>query len=168
MDGVHLFTQAEKYVEYRRRHLFLTVGLLPLITVSFLMTWLTGRAGSYLGIGPTQVVLAIPLVLAGQFLLLATTVKRCVRAILRLTPEQLVIESGTAARRFRLDSLRQLTIHCDSGNAVVRVVLKFEKARVSLEGYLGMDTLRDMLVRYAGTDPKGVVRMRDAGLEKAR
>lgn len=168
MDGVHLFTQDEKYIEYRRRHLFLTAGLLPLITVSFLMTWLAGRAGSYLGMGPTQVILAIPLVLAGQFLLLATTMKRRVRAILRLTPEQLVIERGTENRRFRLDLLRQLTVHRDNGNTVVRLVLKFEKARVSLEGYLGMDTLRDLLVRYAGADPKGVFRVRDAGFEKAR
>jgi hypothetical protein len=161
MDGVHLFTQDEKYLERKRKRLFLAIGLLPLLFVSVLMTWSGGRSGRHLGIGPAQVMLLIPVVLAFQFLVVSIQGRLAHRTVLRLSPEALVMETGDIRRRYLLEMLKELVVTRNAEKSVVCLSLRFAGERIRLEGYLGMDTLRDLLVRYAGTVPQSLLRVRD-------
>ena len=161
MDGVHLFTQDEKYLAARNKRLFLAVGLLPLLFASVLITWSGGSAGKVLGIGPSQMMLLLPVVVAFQFLVLAIRRRVQIRTILRLTPEAISIETGHESRRFQLDTLREIKVVRDQDKKVHRLSLQFAKERVRLEGFLGMNTLRDLLVLYAGAVPDSTVQVRD-------
>ena len=84
-----------------------------------------------------------------------------IRTILRLTPETLTIESGHVSRRFQLETLREIKVARDPDKKVHRLSLQFAKERVRLEGFLGMNTLRDLLVLYAGAVPDSTVQVRD-------
>jgi hypothetical protein len=161
MDKVHLFTQDEKYLSFRNRRFFLAAGLLPVLSVSLAMTWLSGPAGVVLGVSPGHVVMAIPLLLAAQFLVIAAKWRQRGRTILRLTAEQLILVAGTVEQVFDLSKLNRVTVRRDGERQVLRLVLWFGRERLRLEGFLGMDTLRDLLVRHAGADRKDALQVRD-------
>lgn len=161
MDKVHLFTQDEKYLSFRNRRFFLAAGLLPVLSVSLAMTWLSGPAGAVLGVNPGHVVMVIPLLLTAQFLVIAAKWRQRGRAILRLTAEQLVLVAGTVEKVFDLSKLNRVTVRRDGERQVLRLVLWFGRERLRLEGFLGMETLRDLLVRQANADRKNALQVRD-------
>ena len=154
MESGRLFTQSDRHVASRRRRQFGLAGALPILLLTAVLTWFGAVGSMRTGIAFRQVMFGVPGVLAIQLLVTAFAFRRPERLVLRLSPESLELGGGHApVRRYGLAQLEQVRV-VRRGNQVLRLVLRFTGSTLRLEGFYGMDTLRDLLVLYAGT-PKG-------------
>ena len=76
--------------------------------------------------------MAIPLLLAAQFLVIAAKWRQRGRTILRLTAEQLILVAGTVEQVFDLSKLNRVTVRRDGERQVLRLVLWFGRERLRL------------------------------------
>lgn len=162
MEGERLFTQSDRHVALGRRRLFGFAGALPVLLLTALLTWFGAIGSAWTGIGFRQVAFAVPGVLAIQLVLLTLRLRQPERLYLRLSSDCLEMTGNPDPLRFPLDSLEWMRVVRRNGE-VRRLVLRFPGRTLRLVGFLGMDTLRDLLVRYAGTQKDSRVRIVDPG-----
>lgn len=161
MDREYLFTQDGNYLEARRRQLFLLIGLIPVLSFSVFMTWSGGRSAQWLGITPSDVVLVIPGVLGFQLLVLVANRNLRYQATLRLSPETLSLAVGGSISRLALSGLQHMKVSRGTDREVQRLRLRFAGRTLRLEGFLEMDTLRGLIIQYAGTSREHPLLVKD-------
>ncbi len=161
MQSGRIFTQTDRHVASLRQRRFGLAGVLPVLLLTAVLTWFGAVGSTRTGIPFRQVMFIVPGVLALQLIALAWAYRQPERLLLRLTPDWLELGDGHAAgERFPLERLERIRV-VRRGNAVHRIILHFPGRTLRLGDFLGMDTLRDLLVLYAGTPNRSRVRVLD-------
>ncbi len=159
MKNELVFTQNLKSADERRRQLFLSVGLFPLMVFAFFLTWFNLSGFQYFDFGPEKFLFLAPVVVAMQIIVLLTKSQTLRWSHIKLSTEAIELVGGETSVKHLLKDLEKIQVRRDAEKQVIRLSLKFHRLSLTLENYMEMETLRDTIVKYR--HPYGKFRLMD-------